>query len=77
MMAYEHANTSALDDNEFFYWGPYEDEYTLGLGAFETDIREGDVFSFNIIDGSPVLLRYSDVFTPTHEGFPGPNGYPF
>lgn len=77
MMAYEHANTSALDDNEFFYWGPYEDEYTLGLGAFETDIREGDVFSFNIIDGSPVLLRYSDVFTPTDEGFPGPNGYPF
>lgn len=77
MMAYEHANISAIDYNEYFYYGPYEGEYTLGLGAFETDIKNGDVFSFNIIDGSPVLLRYSDVFTPTDEGFPGRYGYRF
>ena len=77
VMEYEYATISAYSSDEYFYYGPYEGAYTLGLGAFETDMRHGDAFAFNIIDGSPVLLRYSDVFTPTDEGFPGPNGYRF
>lgn len=76
VMAYEYATISAYSSDEYFYYGPYEGAYTLGLGKFETDI-DVDEFAFNIIDGSPVLLYYDQVCTPTDEGFPGRYGYRF
>lgn len=78
VIKHESANEgSNLAKGEYYYYGPYEAPYTLGIGCFETEMRHGSEFGFNIIENKPVLLRYDRVFEPTTEDFPGVNGYKF
>ena len=78
VMRFEHAS-EALNGaaGQYYYYGPYEASYTLGVGSIEADIKNGDYFSFNIIDGKPALILFSRVFESTDEKFPGKNGYDF
>lgn len=78
MMKYEFATEGInLNKGEYYYYGPYEASYTLGLACFETDLSHGGDFSFNIIDNIPVLLYDKKVFERTEEKFPGKQGYKF
>ncbi len=61
---------------EYYYYGPYEGSYTIGLGCFETDMFKGSSWFYNIIDGTPTILKYDHVCKPA-EGFPGEDGYSF
>ena len=73
----EHAS-EAIDgtDGEYYYYGPDEGSYTLGMGGFVTQMRHGNSWGFNIIDGKPVMLHYDTVCLPA-DGFPGQDGYYF
>lgn len=61
---------------EYYYYGPYEGTYTLGVGVFDTDLFKGRNWFYNIIDGVPTVLRYDKVCERA-DGFPGENGYVF
>lgn len=61
---------------DYYYYGPYEGSYTLGIGFFETDLFKGSNWYFNIIDGVPTVLYYEHVCVPA-DGFAGENGYSF
>lgn len=61
---------------DYYYYGPYEGSYTLGIGCFETDLFKGNNWYYNIIDGVPTVLNYEHVCTPA-DGFAGENGYSF
>ena len=61
---------------EYFYYGPYQATYTLGDGCFNTSMKHGDNWFFNIIDGRPVILYYDHVCVPADK-LPGENGYSF
>lgn len=63
-------------NGEYYYYGPYKGTYTLGIGCFETEMKHGDAWFFNIIDGKPTMLHYDKVCTPT-DGFPRKDGYSF
>ena len=63
-------------DGEYYYYGPDEGSYTLGIGRFITQMRHGNSWFFNIIDGKPVILHYDTVCVPA-DGFPGRDGYYF
>lgn len=70
--------TEAADstDGEYYYYGPYEGSYKLGLGGFITEMSHGNNWFFNIIDGKPAILYYYTVCEPA-DGFPGRYGYYF
>lgn len=61
---------------EYYYFGPDEGTYTMNFGGFDTDMRHGNEWFYNIIDGRVVLLHYHYVCTRT-DSFPGENGYSF
>lgn len=61
---------------EYYYYGPYEGSYTLGIGCFETDLFKGSNWYYNIINGVPTVLYYEHVCVPA-DGFAGENGYSF
>lgn len=61
---------------EYYYYGPYQGSYTLNFGGFDTDMRHGNEWFFNIIDGKITLLNYDNVCTPSDK-LPGENGYKF
>ena len=63
-------------DGEYYYFGPEEGSYKLGTGGFITEMRHGNEWFFNIIDGKPTVLHYDNVCTPA-DGFPGRDGYSF
>lgn len=74
----EHANEGfGMGKGEYYYAGPYDGTYTLGLGNIETDMFKGKAYGFNIIDGKPALMRYTRVYEATTQGFPGQKGYKF
>ena len=73
----ENANTAGNGPaGAYYYYGPDTGSYTLDFGGFNTQMRHGGEYFFNIINGSPVLLRYDHVFSPGN-GLPGENGYSF
>ncbi|MBR3554130.1 MAG: hypothetical protein IKN72_12205 [Clostridia bacterium] len=61
---------------EYYYYGPYEGTYTLNFGGFDTEMRHGMDWFFNIIDGEVAVLHFGDVCTKTDK-LPGENGYKF
>ena len=61
---------------DYYYYGPYEDSYTLGIGTFSTNMMHGIDWFYNIIDGKPVILHFDTVCSQA-DGFPGENGYSF
>ena len=61
---------------DYYYNGPYEGSYTLGIGCFETDLFKGRNWFYNIIDGVPTVLYFENVCVPA-DGFAGENGYSF
>ena len=69
-------------NGEYYYYGPSGDSsykgtyYKLEFGGFDTDMRKGSNWFFNIIDGKPTVLHYDTVCTPS-DGLPGENGYSF
>lgn len=73
----ESASLAAGGSNgEYYYYGPYTGTYTLDIGSFETDMKHGGEWFFNIIDGEVRVLHYEDVCTPS-DRLPGENGYSF
>lgn len=75
---YEHAiEAYGYNDGSYYYYGPYEDSYTLGIGCFESDIYGGNEWFFNIIDGEVKLMHYDHVFDKVESGMPGEDGYSF
>lgn len=64
------------DPGDYYYYGPYEGQFTLGIGCFDTSMMHGGDIYFNIIDGKPTILYYDTVCSPS-EGFPGEDGYSF
>lgn len=63
-------------DGEYYYFGPDEGSYTLGIGGFVTQMHHGNNWFFNIIEGKPTILHYDTVCVPA-DGFPGRDGYYF
>lgn len=61
---------------EYYYFGPYTGSYTLNFGGFDTEMRHGNNWFYNIIDGKVTILHYDSVCTP-YDHFPGENGYEF
>lgn len=75
---YESASEAyGYNDGSYYYYGPYKDSYTLGLGNFETDIHNGSQWFFNIIDGEVKLMHFDHVFSKVSSGMPGEDGYSF
>lgn len=64
-----------------YYWyggSGYSASYQLNFGGFDTEMRHGSNWFFNVIDGKPMLLHYGDVCTPANiTKLPGENGYSF
>ena len=71
--------SEALDgsNGEYYYYGPDEGQYTLNFGGFDTDMRHGSEWFYNIVDGEVVILHYDNICEHTDEGFPGEDGYSF
>ena len=73
----ESASTaSGGASGDYYYYGPYEGSYTLGIGCFETDLFKGSNWYYNIINGVPTVLYYEHICVPA-DGFAGENGYSF
>lgn len=75
-ITYEHAALAYNTSNDYYYYGPYSGEYKLNFGGFETTMKNGDNFFFNIMDGKVVLLHFNHICTES-DGLPGENGYKF
>lgn len=75
-ITYEYAALAYNTQHGYYYYGPYSGEYKLNFGGFDSSIRNGDNFFFNIIDNKVALLHFDDVFTES-DGFPGEYGYIF
>lgn len=71
--------SEALDgsNGEYYYYGPDEGQYTLNFGGFDTDMRHGSEWFYNIVNGEVVILHYDNICEHTDEGFPGEDGYSF
>ena len=61
---------------EYYYYGPYEGSYTLGVGGFDTDMDHGNEFFFTIVNGELSVMHYTSVLEPA-DGLPGEDGYSF
>lgn len=62
--------------NSGYYYGPYEDKYTLNLGGFDSKIYGADEWYFTIEDGTVVLYHYGHKCERSKDKkFPGKNGY--
>ena len=61
---------------EYYYYGPYEGAYKLNLGGFDTDMRHGNEWFYNIIDGKLFVFHGSNKAEKTDK-LPGENGYSF
>lgn len=75
-ITHENAALAYNTSNDYYYYGPYSGEYKLNFGGFETSVKNGDDFFFNIIDGKVSLLYYDHVCTES-DGLPGEDGYTF
>ena len=61
----------------YYYYGPYSGKYTINFGGFDTEMRHGGEYFFNIIDGKVAVLNFDHVLSPSSNGFPGEDGYSF
>lgn len=64
-----------------YYWyggDGYSASYQLDFGSFDTTMRHGSEWFFNVIDGKATLLHYNMVCSPADiSKLPGENGYSF
>ncbi len=67
---------SGGSSGEYYYYGPYDGSYTLGIGCFETEMRHGHTWFYNIIEGTPTIFNYEQKCTAA-DGLPGEKGYSF
>lgn len=76
---YEYAATSPrVAYGQYYFYGPYRGEFTLGTGCFETDMTYGDEWFFNVIDGKGTLLHLDKICTRVElDELPGEDGYVF
>lgn len=74
-MTYEHASES-LYGGDYFYYGPYQGNYKLNFGGFQSPMMHSGDWFFNIIGGEPVVLNFDSVCVRT-DRFPGEHGYRF
>lgn len=63
-------------DGEYYYYGPYEGSYKLNLGGFDTEMRHGNEWFYNIIDGKVYVFHGANKCEKTDK-LPGENGYDF
>lgn len=70
------AQAYGYSNGEYYYYGPYTGTYTLGTGNFETEMKHGYEWFFNIIDGKATALHYGNVCKPIKK-LPGEDGYSF
>lgn len=63
-------------DGSFYYYGPYEGQYKVNFGGFDTEIRHGNEWFYNIINGQPTILHFGDICQRI-DSLPGENGYSF
>ena len=75
-ITYESASLAYNTSNDYYYYGPYSGEYKLNFGGFETSMKNGNTFFFNIIDNKVVLLHYNHVCTES-DGLLGERWYSF
>ena len=68
--------SEAMGGFGYYYYGPDSGSYKLNFGGFDTDMRHGSEYFFNIIDGKVTILHYDTVGKPS-DGFPGEDGYKF
>ena len=61
---------------EYYYYGPNEGEYAIGDGKFETEVKHGGEYFFNVFGGKVNVFHYGNKME-RGEGLPGQNGYKF
>ena len=67
-----------INGNGVNYQGPYEGEYTLNFGGFNSNMKMAYYLFFNIIDGKVTLLNYNKKYHPIQaDRLPGRYGYSF
>ncbi len=78
MLTYEHAALGLnLPQGQYYYYGPHQDSFTLGLGVLECENQFiATRWYFTIQDGRAVPLYYDHACSPA-EGLPGEDGYKF
>ncbi len=65
-----------LTDGDYYYYGPDEGQYKVNFGGFDTEMRHGNEWFYNIINGQPTILHF-DVVCQRIESLPGEKGYSF
>ena len=73
---YENANKSAVSWADYFYYGPYSGDFTLGFGTFEGDIKHLNTYFFMISDNVVVPTHFANKMHPG-DGLKGEDGYSF
>lgn len=74
--------SAALDGapGDYYWYGGdgYSASYQLNLGGFDTTMRHGKEWFFNVIDGKATLIHYGKVCSPAEiSELPGEKGYSF
>lgn len=75
-ITFEYATLAYNSNSEYYYYGPYNGEYKLKFGGFDTTMEKGNRLYFTILDNKVTLLYYSQAFTSS-DGLPGKDGYSF
>lgn len=77
----EKASAAANGAPGDYYWyggEGYSASYQLNFGGFDTTMRHGKEWFFNVIDGKATLIRYDKVCSPAEiSELPGEKGYSF
>lgn len=77
----EKASAAANGASGDYYWyggEGYSASYQLNFGGFDTTMRHGKEWFFNVIDGKATLIHYDKVCSPAEiTELPGEKGYSF
>lgn len=77
----EKASAAANGARGDYYWyggEGYSASYQLNFGGFDTTMRHGKEWFFNVIDGKATLIYYGEVCSPAEiTELPGEKGYSF
>ena len=77
----EKASAAANGASGDYYWyggEGYSASYQLNFGGFDTTMRYGKEWFFNVIDGKATLIHYDKVCSPAEiSELPGEKGYSF
>ena len=73
------AASNGAPGDYYWYGGEgYSASYQLNFGGFDTTMRHGKEWFFNVIDGKATLIRYGKVCSPAEiSELPGEKGYSF